>query len=141
MVPTLRCGLVRSNFCLAITPPVDLRGARRVDELACDRLRNFLVAIELHRERGPPLRRRAQVSGVAEHGRERDAGADRLRVAARLQALDAAAGLADETALDLLDRLADGLAVGDLGPADVGVDAELAREPVDDDLEMQLAHA
>src|SRR5436190_18974245 len=89
MVPTLRCGLVRSNFCLAITPPVDLRGARRVDELACDRLRDFLVAIELHRERGPPLRRRAQVSGVAEHGRERDARADRLRVAARLEALDA----------------------------------------------------
>src|SRR5256885_11271203 len=89
MVPTLRCGLVRSNFCLAITPPVDLRGAARVDELACDRLRDFLVAIELHRERGPPLRRRAQVGRVAEHGRERDAGADRLRVAARLQALDA----------------------------------------------------
>src|SRR5205823_11360973 len=69
------------------------------------------------------------------------AGIHRLEVDHGVAVLAAAAGLADETALDLLDRLADGLAVGDLGPADVGVDAELAREPVDDDLEMQLAHA
>src|SRR4051795_11956552 len=103
MVPTLRCGLLRSNFCLDTdlllrygTSVVDSRPlGRRIDELACDRLRNFLVAIELHRERGPPLRRRAQVGGVAEHGCERDARPDRLRVAARLQALDAASPRAE----------------------------------------------
>ena len=37
-----------------------------------------------------------------------------------------ATGLADVALLDLLDRLADGLAVGHLGLADVGVDRELA---------------
>ena len=41
----------------------------------------------------------------------------------------------------LLDRLGDGLAVGDLRLAHGGVDPELARHPVDDDLEVQLAHA
>ena len=35
----------------------------------------------------------------------------------------------------------DRLLVGDLGPADVGIDAELAQHAVDDDLEVQLAHA
>ena len=35
----------------------------------------------------------------------------------------------------------DRLAVGDLRPADVRVDLELAHEAVDDDLEVQLAHA
>ena len=55
--------------------------------------------------------------------------------------LAAAAGLAHELALDLLDLLAHGLAVGDLRLADVRRDAELAHEAVDDDLEVQLAHA
>ena len=52
-----------------------------------------------------------------------------------------AARLADELALDLLGRLRDRLAVGDLRAADVRVDVELALEAVDDDLEVQLAHA
>src|SRR5437868_13474903 len=43
--------------------------------------------------------------------------------------------------LDLLCRLAGGLAVGDLRPAHVRVDLELAHQAVDDDLEVQLAHA
>src|SRR5438067_6647069 len=62
IVPTLRCGLVRSNFCLPIPsfPSLRLRGLR-VDELARDRLRHFIVAIDLHGERGPDLRRRTQV--------------------------------------------------------------------------------
>ncbi len=51
------------------------------------------------------------------------------------------AGLAHEAALDLGHRLLDRLAVGDLGLADVGVDLELALEAVDDDLQVQLAHA
>jgi hypothetical protein len=37
--------------------------------------------------------------------------------------------------------LRDGLAVGHLRLADVGLDAELALHAVDDDLEVQLAHA
>jgi len=68
------------------------------------------------------------------------AGPGRLHVDHRMAVLAAPAGLADEPALDLLDRLADRLAIGDLGPADVGVDIELAHQPVDDDLEVQLAH-
>ena len=55
--------------------------------------------------------------------------------------LAGAAGLADEPALDLLRGLRDRLAVGDLRPADVGVDLELAHQAVDEDLEVQLAHA
>jgi hypothetical protein len=55
--------------------------------------------------------------------------------------LATAAGLADELALDLLDRPAEGLAIGDLRAADVRVDRELTQETVDDDLEVELAHA
>ena len=55
--------------------------------------------------------------------------------------LAAAAGLADVTLLDLLDRHCDRLAVRDLRLADVGLDAELAHHPVDEHLEVQLAHA
>src|SRR3546814_10313506 len=39
------------------------------------------------------------------------------------------------------DRLGDGLAVRHLRLADGGVDLELAQHAVDDDLEVQLAHA
>ena len=52
-----------------------------------------------------------------------------------------AARLADELALDLVDALADGLAVRDLRTADIRVDLELAHHAVDEDLEVQLAHA
>src|SRR5438046_399962 len=92
MVPTLRCGLVRSNFCFPIPylSFLPLRGLR-VDDLACDRLRHFLVPVELHGERGPALRRRAQVGCVTKHRGERDVGPDRLRVAPRLEALGAPA--------------------------------------------------
>ena len=64
------------------------------------------------------------------------AGIHRLGVDDCVSVLAAAAGLADEAALDLLRRLADRLAVGDLRPADVRGDVELALEPVDDDLEV-----
>src|SRR5437763_1697122 len=50
------------------------------------------------------------------------------------------AGLAHEAPFDLLDGLPEGLAVGDLRAADVRVDRELAQQPVDDDLEVELAH-
>ena len=65
----------------------------------------------------------------------------RLDVDHDVAELAATAGLADETRLDLLDLLADRLAVGDLGLADVGLDLELAQHAVDDHLEVQLAHA
>ena len=55
--------------------------------------------------------------------------------------LTATTGLADVALLDLLDRLRDRLAVRDLRLADVGVDVELAHHPVDEHLEVQLAHA
>src|SRR5205814_1694911 len=64
----------------------------------------------------------------------------RVQVDGRVAVLARAAGLADEPALDLLGRTGDRLAVGDLRPADVRVDVELALQPVDDDLEVQLAH-
>src|SRR6266404_5250023 len=52
-----------------------------------------------------------------------------------------AAGLAHELLAHVVDGLACGLAVRDLGTADVRLDVELALEAVDDDLEMELAHA
>src|SRR6056297_3664755 len=78
-----------------------------------------------------------------------DDGIDELVTLARLTRLDldvdvtvlaAAAGLADELAF-LLDRTADGLPVGHLGLSHVGFHLELALHAVDDDLEVQLAHA
>ena len=54
--------------------------------------------------------------------------------------LTAAARLTDEAALRL-GLLADRLAVGDLRLAHVRLDLELAEEAIDDDLEVQLAHA
>src|SRR5205814_7939722 len=68
------------------------------------------------------------------------AGLRRLHVDDDVAVLTGASGLADEATLDLVYRLRDRLAVGDLRPADVRVDLELAQEPVDDDLEVQLAH-
>src|SRR5919198_1206936 len=76
IVPTLRCGFERSNFCLAILS--FSLASLRADDLARDRLRHFLVPIELHGERRPALAHRAQVGRVAEHLRERDARLDRL---------------------------------------------------------------
>ena len=53
----------------------------------------------------------------------------------------ATAGLAHELALDVASFLRGRLAVGDLGLAHVRLDLELAQQAVDDDLEVQLAHA
>ena len=64
----------------------------------------------------------------------------RLEVDDDVAELAATAGLAHEPRHDLLDPLADRLAVGDLGLADVGLDFELAQHPVDDHLEVELAH-
>ena len=54
--------------------------------------------------------------------------------------LAAAAGLADVLAFGF-GVLADGLAIRHLRLADVGFDVELAHHAVDDDFEVQLAHA
>ncbi|GMA88024.1 hypothetical protein GCM10025868_32740 [Angustibacter aerolatus] len=43
--------------------------------------------------------------------------------------------------VDLHDLATDGLAVGDLGLADVRLDLELAPHAVDEDVEVELAHA
>ena len=75
-------------------------------------------------------------------------GVDELKAAALLQRLDSqvdhaelsvTAALADETAFGLRG-LANGLAVGDLRLADVGVDFEFAQQAIDDDLQVQFAH-
>src|SRR5215208_4867412 len=64
-----------------------------------------------------------------------------LGVDDRVAVLAPATRLPHEPALDALHALADGLAVSDLRTADVRVNPELAQEPVDDDLQVQLAHA
>ncbi len=68
------------------------------------------------------------------------AGLAGLEAKINVTELPSTTALAHESAF-LLDALADGLAVGDLRLADVGLDLELALEPIDDDLQMQLAHA
>src|SRR5215210_1163019 len=63
-----------------------------------------------------------------------------LHVDDRVAVLAAAPGLAPEAALDVLGPPAHGLPVGDLRPANVRVYPELAQQPVEDDLQVQLAH-
>src|SRR5918993_1148260 len=63
-----------------------------------------------------------------------------LDVDDRVPVLAATAGLPHETALDVLDPPADRLSVRHLRLADVGVHSELAQQPVEDDLQVQLAH-
>src|SRR5215213_8978789 len=46
IVPTLRCGLVRSNFCFAMGAP--LLASYPGHDLAGDRLGYLLVGVELH---------------------------------------------------------------------------------------------
>ena len=65
----------------------------------------------------------------------------RLDLEHHVAVLAAAARLLDELAFDLGDRLADRLAIRDLRLADARLDAELALHAVDEDLEVQLAHA
>ena len=64
----------------------------------------------------------------------------RLELDDRVAVLALAAGLADEAAV-ALGGAADGLAIGDLRLADVGGDLELADHPVDEHVEVELAHA
>ena len=64
-----------------------------------------------------------------------------LHVDDRVTILAAATRLADELALGVLHGVAGGLAIGDLGLTHVAVDLELTTQTIDDDLEVQLAHA
>ena len=69
------------------------------------------------------------------------AGLLRLEVDDGVTVLTTTTGLANELAVDVLNGLASGLTVGDLRLAHVAVNVELALQAVDDDLEVQLAHA
>src|SRR4051812_28873440 len=132
MVPTLTCGLSRSNFSLATAVRSSYRSlvsgalanqgklsqsvfavlsrgdglARTVlDDLLGDVRRHLVVALELHRVGRAALGVGAQVGGVAEHLAQRNVGADRERVAAALLALQApapAAEVADDVAEEVL---------------------------------------
>src|SRR5437763_16922888 len=118
MVPTLTCGLSRSNFSFA-TCGLLLYGsgaARRganpgnlaqlggdrsplagLDDLLGDVRGDLVVALELHRVRGPALRDRSQVGRVAEHLRHRAERADHHGVAPGLLPLDLAAAAHEVT--------------------------------------------
>src|ERR1700740_2774946 len=75
IVPTFTCGLVRSNFALAIAASSEgcsrlvrflLLARLRSDDLVRLRLRHFLVVRELHRVHGAPLAHRAKGGRVPE---------------------------------------------------------------------------
>src|SRR5215831_12925978 len=92
MVPTLTCGLLRSNFSFAIavvsssTAPSRSRLGLRADfslrpagDFFSDILGHFFVLPEMHGERAAALRPAAQLRGVSEHFRQRNHGLDDLR--------------------------------------------------------------
>src|SRR5258708_25905597 len=90
IVPMFTCGLLRSNFSLAIfwvaslivlslqiawmgfLPSSDSLCCAGTlgDDLFGDRLRRRLIGQELHRVAGPPLRHGTDVRGITEHLRE-----------------------------------------------------------------------
>src|SRR4051794_36132085 len=74
-------------------------------------------------------------------GRRVAADLERLQGDLHLRELTRPTGLLLVGVVVLLDGLADRLAVGDLRLADVGLDLELAPHAVDEDLQVQLAHA
>src|SRR5207244_1431117 len=93
IVPTFTCGLVRSNFFLAMLA-LSLTSYLGRDFLS-HVARNLVVLRELHRVAGATLRHRAQVGRVAEHALERDQRAHDLVRVARLDADDLAASGAE----------------------------------------------
>src|SRR6185436_20860071 len=105
MVPTLTCGLERSNFALPMdlssisskrsTLPASTLAGRLGHDLGLDVLGRLLVSGELHAVAGAPLGERPQVGRVAEHLRERYLAGDHLRAAAGFHALHPAAARRD----------------------------------------------
>src|SRR5690349_13914866 len=98
MVPMFTCGLLRSNFSLAISPqlsglsaqlsaqkptPNTGRSFRYSLYSAYDFFgqggRNFFILAEMHCETAASLGSGADVGGVAEHFRQRHVGLDDLR--------------------------------------------------------------
>src|ERR671934_519698 len=97
MVPTFTCGLLRSNFSLAmalLSSNVGLLRAGGGDALRLgddglgDVVRDLRIVPELHRVGGAALRLRAEVGRVAEHLRQRHLRRDGLHAGARVHALD-----------------------------------------------------
>src|SRR5688500_10697570 len=100
IVPMFTCGLVRSNFFLAICGVLLAPRCDRVtgrsdpalgDELLSDGARDLGVVGQFHRIARPALGHGPQVRGEAEHLGERHEGAHHLRGAPRVHALDLAA--------------------------------------------------
>src|SRR5579864_2409939 len=104
MVPMLTCGLLRSNFSLAMVwffsstiqwcgrnyPATNyLADPVALDHFIDDVLRCGRIPVEFHRETAASLRHTAEVGRVAEHFAQRDGRSDRRCVAAaRIHALD-----------------------------------------------------
>src|SRR5687768_6967355 len=93
IVPTLRCGFVRSNFCLAMGVP--LLASYPGDDLTGDRLGHLLIGVELHRVGSATLGARPQVGSVSEHVTEGHLALDDLAGPALVDALDPASPARD----------------------------------------------
>src|SRR5438093_880450 len=157
IVPTFTCGFVRSYFAFAMGLASDsfvlagsgarrrLAGDRGPDLFGERRRHHFRAHRPLRGCRPPPLERLADalLDRRAVFLRDR-AAADlvlalepfpgvRLDLEIDVAVLAPAAGLAHVAPLRL-GGVAEGLAVGDLGLADVGLHPELAQQAVHDDL-------
>src|SRR5512141_1206073 len=120
IVPMLTCGLVRSNFFLAmVAAPWLLLDPGLLNEFRGQVARHLGVVAELHRGGGPTLAHAPEVGHVPEHLGERDERPHDLGRPSRFHPLDLAATaveVADDVAHELLghrhldphDRLEDG---------------------------------
>src|SRR5260370_12258109 len=103
MVPIFTCGLLRSNFSLAICfsaplstieflakspEPELLLSACLLHDLLAQRRRHLGVMRKMHRERRASLRAAAQIPGVTEHLRQRHFHANDVAARAILRALN-----------------------------------------------------
>src|SRR5207245_11506913 len=107
IVPMLTCGLLRSNFSLAIAlsapqlerslepcgNPLPARlphgpSGRFGDHFLGNRYGRFLVMREMHRETGAALSAAAEVGCIAEHFRQRHLRADNLGACPGFVSLD-----------------------------------------------------
>src|ERR1700674_3439521 len=88
MVPTLRCGFVRSNFFFAtLSSYLTSRRGAAADGLR-EVSRHFGVMTELHRVRCPPRGHGPKLGSVTEHLSERHVGLDVLGRSAAFHAKD-----------------------------------------------------